>query len=134
MRRSSAPAIAASSSLVQSIGFVPSKVEQRLDGAALVHSAITLRDVGKRQFEVEDPAWIDGAIEYQVHQIGKKSAHRRWAAEQALLLEEQGLAIELNPMRHADEADLASGARAVDGLHHRFLGADAFQNGIGPDT
>lgn len=87
--------------------------EQRLYCAAFVHRAIAFGDIGKRQFEVENPAWADGAVEHQVHPLGQETADWGRTAEQALLREEQALSVKLHAVRDPDEADLAIRAGTV---------------------
>ena len=46
-------------------------------------------------------------------------------------IKEQLLSVEFNAVRDADVADVPAGPRGFDRLHHRLLGADAFQHGEG---
>src|SRR6185437_837523 len=48
--------------------------------------------------------------------------------------EEQLLAVERNPMRHTDVADIPTRTRGIDRLHHGFLRAHALQYRIGTDS
>jgi len=64
---------------IRSSGF-----QQRLDGAALVHGLVTLRDLIEGQGEVEDLAGVDLLGPDAVYQVGQETAHGagppcRWA-------------------------------------------------------
>lgn len=65
--------------------------------------------------------------------MGQEAADRGRATQQVLLREEQELALELDPMRDADEADGAARAGCVDGLEHRLVGPYALEHGIGAE-
>ena len=73
MCRSSVSAILCSSSFAQVSLFVlsVSRPQQRLDGAALVHRAVTLRDLFERQSQVKHFAGIDFPVQHQVDQWGR---------------------------------------------------------------
>src|SRR5574337_1237491 len=85
-----------------------SRTQQRLDRAALVHRAITLRNLLERQSQVEDLAWIDLPIQHQVDELGQVAAHGSRAAMEVHVLEEELLTIELHPVRDADVAHVAA--------------------------
>ena len=53
---------------------------------------------------------------------------------QADELEEEWLSVQLNTVRNANVANRTSRARALDGLHHGFLRADAFKDGVGANA
>ena len=46
-----------------------------LDGAALIHCAIALRNVGKRNHQIKNLARIDLSFRHQFHQVRKEPAH-----------------------------------------------------------
>ena len=48
--------------------------------------------------------------------------------------EEQLLAIQRHPMRHADVTYRPAGPGGFDGLQHRFLRAHALEDGVSADT
>src|SRR3954447_16544627 len=79
--------------------------QQRFDRAALVHCAITLSHSLERQHEVEHFPRIDLPGEDEIDQLRQIPAHRRWAAEQTNVTEEEISAIQRHTMRHADVAD-----------------------------
>jgi hypothetical protein len=81
------------------------RAQQRLDGAALVHRAITLRDVIERQRKVEDLPGFDGALEDQIYEVGQVSPHRSRAAVQPNVGKEERLTIEADAVRDAYEAN-----------------------------
>jgi hypothetical protein len=49
-------------------------------------------------------------------------------------LEEERLSVQLNTVRNANVANRTSWTRALDGLHHGFLCADAFKNRVGTNA
>src|SRR4029078_2161848 len=51
-----------------------SEREQHLRGAPLVHRLVTLRRLLERKAEVEDLAWVDGAVPDQLDEIGEEAA------------------------------------------------------------
>jgi hypothetical protein len=63
--------------------------------------------------------------------VRQETAHGGGPAHQAVLREEQLLAIELDAVGYTDKADHRTRPRAFEGLRHRFLGAYALQHGIG---
>jgi hypothetical protein len=46
---------------------------------------------------------------------------------------EQVQAVQGDAVRDSDEADVSPGARGVDGLVHRLLGADGLDHGVGAE-
>src|SRR5207249_7163272 len=110
-----------------------SRPEQRLDGAALVHGTVALRDLVEGQGQVEDLAGIDLAVPDEVDQLGQEAADRRGTAVQVDVGEEQLLAGELDVMSDADVADVAARPGGADGLHHRFRGADRLDDRVGAE-
>src|SRR5437773_2513995 len=85
--------------------------QQRLDGAALVHGAISLGYLLERQLEIEDFAGIDGPVLHQLNQLGKVAAHGRRTAVQVHVRVEQLRAAELHTVRNPDVAD---GSATID--------------------
>jgi len=53
-----------------------SGAQQRLDRAALVHRAVTLRHLLEGQGQVENLAGVDLSVPHQVDQRGQEAAHR----------------------------------------------------------
>src|SRR5271166_4861398 len=111
-----------------------SNAKHGLDRAPFVHRAVAFGDVGERQYLIEDPSGIDLALQYQINQVRQETADRGGATEHTDLREEQRLSIQLDAVRHADVADHGAGTRALDGLRHRLIGANALQHGIRTDV
>ena len=105
--------------------------QQRLDRAPLVHRSISLRHLVEGQREIEDLAGIDDALQDEIDEVWQVSAHRRRAAMQSHVGVEELLAVKADPVRYADEANPAAGARGANRLHHGFLRAHAFEHGVG---
>ena len=100
---------------------------------ALVHRAVGGGGFVQRQLEVEDLARVDLALPDEVDELGQEAAHRRRAAVDVREAPEQVHSVHCDAVSDADEPDVAAGARGVDGLHHRFLGADGLDHGMGPE-
>src|SRR5689334_3876916 len=75
--------------------------QQCLNRTALVHGAVTLRHLFERQRQVEDFARVDFSAPDQVDQLGKETAHRRWAPMKVEVCIEQLLPVELDAVRDA---------------------------------
>src|SRR5574342_545302 len=106
-----------------------SRAQQRLDGAALVHRAVALRDLVERQGQVEHLAWIDLPPQHELDELRQVPAHRRRSSEEPDVHEEERLCVELDAVRHADVANGAAGTGGADRLLHRLRGTDALQHG-----
>src|SRR5437660_11273700 len=70
-------------------GELGSRAQECLDGAAFVHGPVALSDLIQGQREVEDLSRVDLAVPYEVDQLREKAAHRRWAAVQVRMTEEE---------------------------------------------
>src|SRR6266704_5469166 len=108
--------------------------EQHLNGAALVHGAVALGNLRHGQFQVEYFAGVDLPVPHQVDQLGQVATHRGGTAVEVNVGEEQSLAVELDPVRDADEGDVPPLARGVDRLHHRFLRPNALKHGVSTNS
>src|SRR5579885_1551727 len=93
-----------------------SDLEQRLDRAPLVHCAVTFGDFGERQFEIEDLAGLDLALQHAVHEIGEEAPHGRRPAQHALLAVEELPPVESDAVGNADITDRSAGSRASERL------------------
>src|SRR5436853_2691072 len=62
------------------------------------------------------------------------AAHGCGATEKTDVPEEEIRAVERDSVRHADVADRTARPGRLDRLHHRLLGPDTLQHGIGADT
>src|SRR5574337_994143 len=109
---------------VRSLFILYLRAQQRLDRAALVHGAIALRHLVERQSQIEDLAGVDLSVPDQINQLGQEAAHRRRATVEMDVGEKQLLAVELDPVRDADETYRPARTGGPDRLHHRLLGAD----------
>src|SRR5439155_18835940 len=96
-------------------------------GAAFVHGAVALGNLRHRQFQVEHLAGVDLAIPHQVNQRRQVATHRGGTAVEVNVGEEQVLAVELDPVRNADEGDIPPLACGADRLHHHFLRPNALK-------
>src|SRR5947207_9657299 len=112
----------------------PSGPEQHLDGAAFVHGAVALGDLRHGQFQVEYFAGVDLPVPYEVDQLGQVATHRGGTAVEVNVGEEQVLAVELDPVRNADEGDVPPLARGVNRLLHRFLRPNALKHRVRTDS
>ena len=111
-----------------------SGAQQRLDRAALVHRAVTLGHVVKRQGQVEHLPGIDLPAPHQLDQLGQVATHRSGTAVEANVSEEQLLAIELDSVRDANVAHLPAFPAGTDRLQHRLLSSNALQNRVSTDS
>src|SRR5215470_2315912 len=100
-------------------------LQKRLDRATLVHGAVTFRHLCQRQRQIEDLAGIDRSILDEIDQLRQETAHRRGAAVQVNVGEEQLLPVQFHTVRNSDIGNVSAGAGRMDGLHHRLLRADA---------
>lgn len=57
-----------------------SRVEQRRDRGAFVHSAVAVGDLGQREHGVEDFAGVDLAVPDQIDELGQEAAYRGGSA------------------------------------------------------
>jgi hypothetical protein len=80
--------------------------------------------------EVEDPARVDLAVPDEVDELGQEAAHRGRPSVNVRKAPEQVHPVQCDAVSDADEADVAAGARGVDGLHHRLLRADGLDHGV----
>src|SRR5215207_2729764 len=106
------------------------RVQENLDGAALVHCLVAFGRLVERQSEVEDLARVDLPVPDQLDQLGQEAAHGGGAAVQVHVGEEQLHAGQGDVVRDADVAEVPAGAGGADGLHHRLLGADRFDDRV----
>jgi hypothetical protein len=74
------------------------------------------------------------SLRHQIHEGRKEAADGSRAAHKAALRIEQLRGVQLDAVRHSDIADHGSRPRALQGLHHGFFGADAFEHGIRADV
>jgi hypothetical protein len=70
---------------------------------ALVHRPVGLRHLVARQSQVEDLAGLDRPAPDQIDKLGRVPANGRGSAVQVEVSGEELLAIEFDPVRHADE-------------------------------
>src|SRR5437588_12130061 len=103
-------------------GNVGSRAEERLDGAAFVHGPVALGDLIQGQREVEDPPRVDLTVPDEVDQLGEEPAHRRWAAVQVRVTEEELVAGQV-AVGDADVTNVSAGTGGADRLQHRLAGA-----------
>ena len=108
--------------------------QQRLDRTAFVHRAVAFRHLIERQRQVEDLAGVDLPAQNQVDQVGQVAAHGGGATVQVHAGEEQLHARQFDAVGDADVADVPTGARGADGLHHRFLSADRLDHRVGAEA
>src|SRR5215208_5284632 len=111
-----------------------SRPQQRLDRAALVHRAVALRHLLKRQLQVEDLAGVDLPVPDQLDKLGQEAPHRGGTAVQVHMREEELLPRDLHVVEHAHEPDVTACPRGADGLHHRLLRADRLDDRVRPET
>ena len=102
--------------------FLRSDAQHGLDGAALVHRAIALGDIGERQRQIEDLARIDPALRHQIHEVWKEAAHGSGTAHEAALREEKLRTVQLN-------AVAANGKPVIPVKAHIRLAAPATNGG-----
>src|SRR5436309_3699304 len=107
--------------------------DERLHRTTLVHRGVRLRDAVEVGLEVENASWLDATMQYVIEELGDVLAHRRDAAAQPDVAEEQVLDRHLDAMRNADIPN--DRARSCDGERgrHRLAGADALECGIDTD-
>src|SRR5215213_11897980 len=108
----------------------PSWPQEHLDRVAIVHRAVGVGGLVERELEVEDLAGVDLAVPYEVDQLGQEAADRGGSTVDAGEAPEEIQAVDGDAVRDADEADMSAGARGMDGLHHRLLGADGLEDGV----
>src|SRR4051794_36595077 len=108
--------------------------QQRLDRATLVHRAIAVADLIERQHEIEYFSRVDLPGEDQIDQLRQIPTNGRRTAEQTDVPEEEIRTIERDAVRDADVADRTARPGRLDRLHHRLLGPDTLQHGIGADA
>src|SRR6516225_10165684 len=93
----------------------PSRLQQRLNGAAFIHRAVALGHLLQRQRQIEDLAGVDLPVQHQLDQLGQVAPHGRGAAVKVNVGEEQLRAVEFHLVRDADVGDVPALTRAVDG-------------------
>src|SRR5882762_9412262 len=108
--------------------------QQRFNRAALVHCAVSLRYLVERQPKVEYSAWVNLPVQYQLDHLGQVAAHRSRSTVQMHVGEKQLLTVEFDAVRNANVTYVTARARRSNGLHHRLLGADAFQHRVSADS
>src|SRR5260370_15828534 len=108
--------------------------QQRLNRAALVHCAVSLRYLIERQHKVEYSAWVDLPVQYQLDHLGKVATYWSRSTVQMDVGKEQLLTVEFDTVRNADVTYVTATSRRSNGLHHRLLGADAFQPRASADS
>src|SRR5438270_4946093 len=107
--------------------------KQRLDGAALVHGAIPLGNLGEWKCEVEDPAGVDLAVPNEVGELREEAPDRRRPSVKMGVAEEKFVPGQL-AVRDADVADMPTGASGVDCLHHRLSRSDCLDDRVGSES
>src|SRR2546421_9933497 len=108
--------------------------DERLDGAAFVHSGVRVGDAVEVGLVVENASRIDAALEDVAEQLGQVGTGRRGAALYADVAEEHALDRQLDAMGHADVADRRSGSGDAEGRRHRLARADAFERSVDADA
>ena len=93
----------------------PSRLQQRLNGAAFIHRPVALGHLLQRQRQIEDLAGVDLPVQHQLDQLGQVAPHGRGAAVKVNVGEEQLRAVEFHLVRDADVGDVPALTRAVDG-------------------
>src|SRR5215218_6246124 len=104
--------------------------QEYLDRLALVHRTVGGGGLVERELEVEDLARVDLAVPDEVDEFGQEAAYRRGAAVHVREAPEQVHAVDGDAVGDADEADMAAGARSVEGLVHRLLRADGLDDRV----
>src|SRR5437762_6283995 len=107
------------------LSLISLRLQQCFYGTALVHSAVAFRHLIERQSQIENLAGVDLPIQHQLYQVWQVTAHWRGTAMQMHVGKEQLCPVEFNPMRYANVAHEPARSCGTDGLHHRFLGANA---------
>src|SRR5437588_527321 len=95
---------------------------------------VALGNLRHGQFQVEYLAGVDLPVPHQINQHGQVATHRGGTAVEVNVGEEQVLAVELDPVRNADEGDVPTLACGVDRLHHHFLGPNALKRRVRTDS
>jgi len=85
--------------------------QQRLDGAALVHSPVSLRHLIKRKNEIEDLTRIDLSFSHRVDEIGQISTHGSGTAMKMDEMKEHRKHVQFHSVGHTDVPGRSAGAR-----------------------
>src|SRR5216117_1093633 len=106
-------------------------LHHHLDCVALVHGAVAIGNLIQSDDPIEHPARLDLALEH----IGKQLLHVRSyrgrpAADREIVVERRLRAGDRLVVRDADAADGATGTGNPNRGTHRFLSADALENGV----
>src|SRR3954470_24524878 len=111
-------------------GYPLSERDKHLCCSSLVHRLVALGCLLERERQVEDLAGVDLAVQDELDQLRQEATNGGWAAKQVHLGEEELEAVNRDAVADTDEADVSSGPRGVDRLHHRLLRADRFDHGV----
>src|SRR3982751_1864076 len=110
-----------------------SERQQHLCCAPLVHRLVPLGRLLEREGEIEDLAWVDLPVPDQLDEIREEAADGGGAAVEVDFREEEAPAVDRHAVADADEADVPAGARGVERLRHRLLGADSLDHRVGAE-
>src|SRR3954451_20116088 len=109
-----------------------SGLDEDLDGLAVGHRAVAVRDALNVDGAVEDATGFDLPVEDVGQQLIDVRAHRGRAPADGDVLEERRLRErDRVVVRHADATDAAAGTRDLDRGQRRRLGANALEDAVG---
>src|SRR3989442_4175861 len=107
-------------------------LHHHLDCFALVHGSVAVGNLIQSDYPIEHPARLDLALEHIGKQVLNVRSYRGWpAADREIVVERRLRGGGRLVMGDADAADGATGPRNPNRGTHRFLSADALEDGGG---